>query len=129
MRKVIAIVDDEKEMEYIYPLIFKEQIEHSQLELNFFQDSQIFLDWLDSNDPDLCLIDIEMPKITGPDVVRTSVMTKKKIPTYFVSGHCAADFQNEIKELNISRFLTKPFSSVELIALVNKDLKLPSRGI
>lgn len=124
MRKVIAIVDDEKEMEFIYPLIFKEQLEKSQLEINFFHDSSTFLDWIQYHHPDLCMIDIEMPKINGPEIIRTAGVQKRKIPTYFVSGHCPSDFKTEIQELNISRFLSKPFNIRELLSSVKMDLNL-----
>lgn len=124
MRKVIAIVDDEKEMEFIYPLIFKEQLESSELEINFFDDSLTFLDWLKGHRPDLCMIDIEMPRITGPEIIRTADLQKSHIPTYFISGHCPSDFRNEIKELNISRFLSKPFNYKDLLYSVKQDLGL-----
>lgn len=124
MRKVIAIVDDEQEMEFIYPLIFKEQLDKSELEINFFHDASSFLDWLQNNRPDLCMIDIEMPKVSGPEIIRTAGIQHNNIPTYFVSGHSPTDFKKEIQELNISRFLSKPFNSKDLLSSVKFDLNL-----
>ncbi len=61
---------------------------------------------------DLIFLDVQMPDINGFDVVREI----RKLPGIseaspkiaFVSGHDACDFRQELDELEVTLFLTKP---------------------
>lgn len=122
MRKVVAVVDDEIEMEFIYSVMLEKQIKRGLVELQFFSDSRRFMTWFEKNNPDLILSDINMPHLDGPDVLDLVKRTGRSIPTYFVSGHLDTDYKNIMKELGVYRFLSKPLNLNNVLGLIELDL-------
>jgi CheY-like chemotaxis protein len=69
--------------------------------------------------PDIILIDINMPELSGPELVQQIMAdeTAKTIPCIFVTG----DFvPGEV--MGTTRCIMKPFKRPELIALINEVL-------
>jgi DNA-binding NtrC family response regulator len=120
--KLIAIVDDEMEMEFIYSLLMEEQIKKGLIVLRFFSDSRSFIAWLKDNRPDLILSDINMPHLDGPSIIELVRQSGRSIPTYFVSGHLEDDYQNIMRELGVYRFLSKPLNFNNVLGLIELDL-------
>lgn len=122
MAKVIAVVDDEKEMEFIYNLVLEKQIKKGLITLKFFSDSREFLGWLDTHTPDLILTDISMPHLGGPDLLELVKKTGRNIPTYFVSGYDETEFRKIMRELGVYRFISKPLNFNYVLGLIELDL-------
>lgn len=129
MSKLIAVVDDECEMEYIYSLLMEKQIKKGLIKLQFFSDSRIFANWLQENKPDLILTDINMPHIDGPQIINLVNKSGSSIPTYFVSGHQEFEFKNVMKELGVYRFLSKPLNFNNVLGLIELDLGILSANL
>lgn len=120
--KLVVIVDDELEMEFIYNLMLENQIKQGLIQLKFFSDSRHFIEWLKLNSPDLILTDINMPFMDGPKVMELIKESGRNIPTYFVSGHDESDFKKIMLELGVYRFLSKPLDINNLQDLIELDL-------
>jgi DNA-binding NtrC family response regulator len=120
--KVIAVVDDELEMEYIYRLLLEKQIKRGLIKLRFFSDSRNFMAWLKNNEPDLILTDINMPYLDGPTLMEEIKKSGRSIPTYFVSGYDEFEFRNIMRELGVYRFLSKPLDFNNVLGLIELDL-------
>ncbi len=124
MPKLIAIIDDEQEMEYIYALMLEDIIKTEQVEMKFFSDARLFELWLRFNHPDLILSDISMPYLSGPELGHRIRETGKTIPTYFISGHEERDFKDTMNELGVCRYLSKPINSDKFLSFIKSDLGL-----
>lgn len=122
MAKLIAVVDDELEMEYIYSLVLEKQIKRGLIKLKFFSDSRVFMEWLDHNEPDLILTDINMPFMDGPTVIELVKKSGRSIPTYFVSGYDESEFKKIMRELGVYRFISKPLNFNNVCGLIELDL-------
>ncbi len=122
MTKLIAVVDDELEMEYIYSLLLEKQIKRGLIKLKFFSDSRVFVEWLNHNKPDLILTDINMPYMDGPAVIELVRKSGRSIPTYFVSGYDEAEFKKIMRELGVYRFISKPLNFNNVLGLIELDL-------
>ncbi len=120
--KLIAVVDDEMEMEFIYSLMLEKQIKRGLIQLKFFSDSRVFVKWLEHNRPDLILTDINMPYLDGPSVIDLVRKSGRSIPTYFVSGHEESDFKKIMRELGVYRFLSKPLNFNNVLGHIELDL-------
>ena len=124
MPKIIAIIDDEVEMEYIYNMLLEDVIESREVDVRFFSDSRLFEQWLRHNNPDLILSDISMPFISGAELGHRIRQSGKNICTYFVSGHDEHDYQQTMKELGISRYIAKPLNLNKMMEFIKTDLGL-----
>jgi DNA-binding NtrC family response regulator len=127
--KLIAVVDDEVEMEQIYSLLLENQIKRGILKIKFFSDSRTFVDWMSHNEPDMILSDINMPHLDGPEIMKLVKKAGRSIPTYFVSGHDESDFKKMMKELGVFRFLSKPLNFNNVLGLIELDLGILSANL
>lgn len=129
--KIIAIIDDEPEMEDLYLLILESLIDRELVDLNFFPDGLSFLTWFRKNRPDLLLCDINLPGMDGSELIQEIRRLEKismtpSIPISFVSGHHPENYTEIMKEFEVTRFITKPLSARDTLALIEKDLGLVS---
>jgi CheY-like chemotaxis protein len=122
--KTIAIVDDEKEMQFLYELVLEPMIHHKNLRLVFFSDSNTFLNWLKHEDPDLILCDLNMPNIPGVKIAEFVKKTNPQIPFYFVSGYDEDEYKSTMNDLGIKHFFTKPINFNHLIDSIKSELRL-----
>lgn len=122
MSKLIAVIDDECEMEDIYDLILEKFIREELVTVKFFQCSKKFLEWIKTNSPSLILTDIHMPEVSGVEVVQKLKQEGRCIPTYFVSGHDEKEYRPLMKELNVNRYFTKPLNFQMLLNYIESDL-------
>jgi DNA-binding NtrC family response regulator len=120
--KLIAVIDDEVEMEFIYTLMLESQIKRGLINLKFFSDSRTFVEWLNYNEPDLILTDINMPHLNGPKIIDLVKNSGRSIPTYFVSGYDEFEFKKIMQELGVYRFVSKPFDFNNVQGLIELDL-------
>lgn len=129
--KIIAIIDDEPEMEDLYLLILEPLIDRELVDLHFFPDGLTFLTWFRKNRPDLLLCDINLPGMIGSELVQEvrrleDLAVTPRIPISFVSGHHPENYTAIMNECDVTRFITKPISARETLALIEKDLGLVS---
>lgn len=129
MPKVIAVIDDELEMEDLYEMLLEKQIKKGLVKLEFFSDSRVFLDWYQHHKPDMILSDINMPHLDGPQVFKLIGRTNKRIPTYFVSGHDQDEYARTMRELGVYRFISKPMNFNQVQGLIELDLGILSANL
>jgi CheY-like chemotaxis protein len=120
MRKRIVLVDDEKDFCYF----MQKTLEASgEFDVQTSSEGQEAIKMIKANRPDLILLDVMMPGISGPDVaaeLREYKMTKD-IPIVFVT---AVVQQKEIIDngncIGGWHYLPKPVRTEELITLINR---------
>ena len=118
-KKRILIVDDvealRKQAIYSLAIIYPN--------VSFIEASNGFeaLDKVIKHKPDLILLDIDMPKMNGIDVLKRIRRSKdkkiKKLPIIMFTGTVDKDTVEEIVQLGVSGYLVKPF---EIDALLEK---------
>jgi len=88
-----------------------------------------FFSLLNKVNPDLILLDIEMPDMNGYDVITLlkSAENTSNIPVIFLTGKI--DPQSEVKGLNLGAvdYITKPFSSELLIKRIDMHLLIETQ--
>lgn len=86
----------------------------------------IALKFLEKQRPDLILLDIEMPEMSGVDVFN---MIKSKpglsgTPVIFLTGNTDTDSEVEAFRLGISDYIRKPVSDIIMLTRVKLHLEL-----
>ncbi len=83
----------------------------------------------ESEAPDLILLDYVLPDLKGDEVCRRLLQnpTTEKIPVVFMSGFGADLRPEQITNLNVVGFLSKPFTSETLTKIVAKHV--PQAGV
>lgn len=84
------------------------------------------LDIYDEFNPDLVIVDINMPDVSGLDVVKYIRTTKKsKTPIMILSGNTKDDTITQAFDLGINDYMKKPLSLNEICARVKNLIGLP----
>ena len=81
---------------------------------------------LEKFDPDLILMDIEMPRMDGFEVLETVRQNPdwNHVPIIMISSRTAEKHQQRAEQLGANSFLGKPYQNQELMALIRRYLAL-----
>jgi len=113
MNKKILVVDDDAHIRKVICFALKKsnfaiiEAENGQQALEEFAEKQ----------PDLVLLDIEMPELDGTEVCR-KIRQNSAIPIFFLSSHDEETDRVLGLELGGDDYITKPFSPRELVARI-----------
>ncbi len=77
---------------------------------------------LQEHSPDVMLLDIEMPRMDGFEVLRQVRHDErlKDLPIVMISSRTGTKHQDRAAELGVNRFLGKPFQENELLATIDE---------
>ena len=119
-KKNILVIDDEK----VVHLIFKTVL-NQDYQLFFAENAQDGIDILTENPIHLVLLDINMPDITGIELLESIMIdsTLNRIPVIVVTAHVSEEYEKRAKLLGAVEFLEKTelFSEKEnILNLVEK---------
>jgi len=112
-----VILDDEL-LAISYLKLLCEQIENVEV-VKAFNDPKIFLNEIDNLDCNLCILDIEMPGMTGLQVAEIISGSKKIIFTTAYKEYAAEAF-----DLNVVDYVRKPIKKERLIQAFEKAKEL-----
>jgi len=120
----ILIVDDELD----FNAILQTRLEASGYEVVTAKDGEEGLEKVESENPDLIVLDVMMPKVDGFEVCETlkNDVRYKKIPIIFLSAMAQEDNFSMGKKVGADAYITKPFESSVLIHKIEEMLKKPS---
>ena len=99
----------------------------------FAEDCQVFmatsgvqaLQQCRDNPPDLVLLDVVMPEMDGPTLLKVMRGRNPDLKIIFVSGYAEDAFEKSLPENQQFAFLPKPFTLSQLVAAV-KETMAPS---
>jgi CheY-like chemotaxis protein/glycosyltransferase involved in cell wall biosynthesis len=120
--KVLAIDDQQ-----LVLLPLQKRLVELGYEVKTETNSSKALELYDCFNPDLVIVDINMPGISGLDVVKYIRETKKSLmPIMVLSGNIQVDIITEGFELGINDYMKKPLSLNEICARVKRLIGAPS---
>ena len=120
-RAEVLVVDDNADMlEYVCRLLA------TRYEVEAASDGQAALDAARTRRPDLILTDVMMPRLDGFGLLQAirSDGALRDVPVVLLSARAGEEAKVEGLEAGADDYLLKPFSSRELIARVEANLKL-----
>lgn len=104
------------------------------MQVRTFGSGEEFLNTLKSRpDADCCVIDVQMPRITGLEVQETLNRSGRDVPIIFITAHDDNATEWQALKAGAIGFLRKPFSEEVLIGLIRKAAgrrnRKPSEGV
>lgn len=120
--KKILVIDDLPENVFM----LQDRLEHEGFEVLTAYDGYTGIDKAKNELPDLILLDVMMPDITGLEVCKILVNESitKDIPIILVTAKSGAEDTKEGLEAGAFDYIKKPFNRIELLARVKSALKL-----
>ncbi|MEA3316391.1 MAG: response regulator [Bacteroidota bacterium] len=112
----ILVVDDST----VNNILLQEFLEHYNHEVHTALDGREALDIMQDDKPDLILLDIMMPGISGFDVLEYMKQNNILIPTIVISAYHKSDKHRLAIELGALDYIKKPIDFDYLINLINK---------
>lgn len=119
MRKKILVIDDEVNIGLLL-----ESFLSADYDVVYKNDPKEALVWLEKNIPDLIISDIQMPELSGFEVlkrIRNRGFTSHT-PVIMLSANSESKERIKCYQLGAQDFLTKPFNPEELEEVIKKNL-------
>ena len=115
---VITLVDDDQNILASVSVA----LEAEGFEVSTFFDSEMAMIELSRNPPDLAVLDIKMPKLTGTEMLK-KIRTKSELPVIFLTSKDDEIDEAVGFELGADDYITKPFQLDQLELLTAKALE------
>lgn len=120
--KRILIADDEKNM--IWAL--KKALKDENYKLITASDGMEAFNMAASEEPDLMLLDLRMPKMNGLEVLKKLKEEDRNIPVVMITAHGTMESAIEAMKLGAIDYISKPFDIDELKLVISKALNIGS---
>ena len=115
--KKILLVDDDKDVSQSLANLF----DTDKFKFDFLEDGdKVGLYLKDHTDVDLVMLDVNLPSLSGLDVLKEIKQAKENLPVIMISGFVSTDNAIEAMSEGAYEYLTKPFEINKLIETVNK---------
>lgn len=120
MARQLLLVDDERDLVFYTKLFLEEQ----GYEVVEAYDGQQALELLQSHRPDLIILDVAMPRMTGWDVLAEIQQDPEKadIPVLMLTARAEDADKARGWELGVTWYQTKPFELDELAMIIERIL-------
>ena len=113
----IFVVDDDK---LVLATLKKGLISHGY-DVDAFSDPQLALEAYRQSQPDLALLDVRMPGMTGPELAQ-EMLKVNFVPIIMLSAYDDRDIVKEAVELGVSGYLVKPIMPNQLVPTIEAAL-------
>ena len=110
MAKLLAIDDNQSVLNFLRILI----LQKNKYEIDILQDSAQAYGILKKNDYDVLLLDMDMPNVTGLDLLRFIVNNNISIRTIVLTGVEDIDLAISAMKLGTYDYLLKPVDEAQL---------------
>ena len=117
----IALADDHKLIRAGISMILNEQNEFEVVQQA--SNGQELLDGISASKPDVILLDLEMPVLSGPDTLTEIRKTDKDIPVLILTMHNNDAFILQMMEMGANGYLIKNSDPEEVVRAIHKVME------
>ncbi len=124
VKPVIYILDDDKSV----LKALKRLVKSVELEAETFASAREFLDSNYKEKPGCLVLDVQMPEMTGVELMEHLVSTGSEMPAIFITAHDDDKTRERAKNTGALAYLPKPFNDQSLINAIQLALSLNSEN-
>ena len=121
MKEKLIIIDDEPKAGRLM-----ERYLDDSYDCQIFQDPLEAMDYFSRESADLVITDMQMPNLTGAEVLAKIREVNKQIPVIVITAYSNVDNAIEALRLGATDFVKKPFDIEELKIIIDKALNVSS---
>lgn len=118
-RERILIIDDSAD---IRSFIIDQVLKPNQFAFISAQDGAEGLRKAKQYSPDLILLDLQMPKMGGVEVLQALRIERQNIPIILMTGHGSESIAVEVFRLGVKDYMIKPFVPEEMLEAIERSL-------
>ena len=119
MKNKLIIIDDEPKAGRLM-----ERYLDDVYDCQVFQDPVDAMDYFSNNNADLVITDMQMPNLSGAEVLAQIRSVDKQIPVIIITAYSNVDDAIEVLRLGATDFVKKPFDMEELKLIIDKALNI-----
>jgi DNA-binding NtrC family response regulator len=119
MKPIVLVADDDPSILQVLKL----GLEVKGYDVITAPDGNVALEALDRNHPDLVILDIEMPNVTGLEVLRRVRKDWPALPVVIMTAHATISLAVQAMKEGATEFITKPFEMDQLLLVIQKALE------
>ncbi|MCU7836014.1 MAG: sigma-54 dependent transcriptional regulator [gamma proteobacterium symbiont of Taylorina sp.] len=119
MKQQLIIIDDEPKAGRLMARYLDDSYE-----CHIFQDPLAAMEYFQRESADLVITDMQMPNLTGAEVLAQIRMVDKQIPVIIITAFSNVDDAIEVLRLGATDFVKKPFDMEELKLIIDKALNI-----
>lgn len=102
--------------------LLKAYAEKANYQVVTVQDGEEALEKLNSERPDLILLDLQMEPVGGLRFMRRMIGTEYEVPAILITGDPSIDILNQANKLGIAGVLRKPIDEKQLMVTIARVL-------
>lgn len=118
MRHILLAEDD-----FDYACILKQYLELSGFRVTWAKDGSEALDIIVEVNPDICVLDVMMPKMDGFTLAENIIEANQEIPIIFLTAKGLKEDKIKGLQLGADDYVVKPFEVDELVLRIKNILK------
>ena len=115
-KEKILVVDDEESIH----LLYKEELEEEVYEVHSAMSGEEALKAFDALEPDLVILDINMPGMDGIEVLRQMKQKKPRVPVVLSSAY--PEYKQDLASWASDDYIVKSFNLDDLKSSVRRNL-------
>lgn len=121
MKKIILVVDDDKSN-----LLIAQKLLAEEYRVAAVNSGELAFRYLEKNEPDLVLLDIQMPEMNGFEVMKRLQESERwsRIPVIFLTADRSEKTEEECFKMGAVDYIGKPFVPAIMMQRVKKTLEL-----
>ncbi len=123
--KMLVLDDDPSMVRLLRKVIDREF--GDQLDLTDLTDPVEARKWIEENAPDIVLTDLEMPQVSGLEILRCSKRRNVRSQVLLLTGHSNTESLLDALELGAIDYLIKPVDQQELTELLTQSFSRITR--
>ncbi|MBN2550937.1 MAG: EAL domain-containing protein [Anaerolineales bacterium] len=117
--ELILVVDDNQELA---DFVAGQLLPSLNYSARVVYSAQAGLQAVRASPPDLMLLDLEMPDMSGLDLLRILAKEERSVPTILVTAHGSEQVATDAFRLGVQDYLTKPVDAEQLDQAITKAL-------
>jgi LmbE family N-acetylglucosaminyl deacetylase/ActR/RegA family two-component response regulator len=113
----VVVVEDDPDVAFFMKTVLEKRADAVAIAVT---DPSAALPTIADFEPDLVITDIEMPGISGIDLLKELRSQYPGMPVVVMTAHVSVDYAVSALRAQADEFLTKPVASAELVSIVNR---------